>query len=177
MYETYIHILFLLLPLVSFSNMACISFHSCQNVPFEAAQTMDIELVCVKKEPEVSVELELVDNVTNPLEDDETQPIAVCVKTEKQVCTEESCEVQPGLVCVKTEPKEVCLEMELKECVKTELGEAAEKLGTASPQTGLYTDHEIKNELVLGPEEWHRPQVLPLPGPTLFSKWPSSSPS
>ncbi|XP_048000839.1 uncharacterized protein LOC125237720 isoform X3 [Leguminivora glycinivorella] len=79
--------------------------------------------------------------------------------------------VEAGMACVKSEPGEVCVKTELGEaCVKTESGEAcaeeereredsARGVSAAAARAGLYTGHEVKDELVLGPEEWHRPQV------------------
>ncbi|XP_063369909.1 zinc finger protein 354A-like [Cydia amplana] len=69
----------------------------------------------------------------------------VCLKTE------------PGEVCVKTEPGDVCVKEE-RECEDSVL----RGVSAAAAQAGLYMDHVVKDELVLGPEEWHRPKVLPL---------------
>ncbi|XP_048000804.1 zinc finger protein 343-like isoform X2 [Leguminivora glycinivorella] len=104
------------------------------------ATAMEAEAVCLKTEPgEACVK---------------TEPGEVCVKTEPgEACVK----TEPGEVCVKTEPGEACAEEE------REREDSARGVSAAAARAGLYTGHEVKDELVLGPEEWHRPQVLPLP--------------
>ncbi|XP_063388254.1 uncharacterized protein LOC134674129 [Cydia fagiglandana] len=106
----------------------------------ETAHIKEAEAVCVKTGPgEVCVK---------------TEPGEVCVKTEPgEVCVK----TEPGEVCVKTEPGEVCVKTEPEEpCVKEEQECEDSVLRGVS---ALHTDHEVKYELVLGPEEWHRPKA------------------
>ncbi|XP_063629170.1 uncharacterized protein LOC134800616 [Cydia splendana] len=82
-----------------------------------------------------------------------TESGEVCVKTEPgELCVK----TEPGEVCVKTEPGEVCVKTEPEEaCVKEERECEDSVLRGVNP---LHTDHEVKDELVLGPEEWHHPK-------------------
>ncbi|XP_063629173.1 uncharacterized protein LOC134800618 [Cydia splendana] len=150
------------------------------NTPTQTACIMEPEKVYVKTEPdEMCVKAEPIELFVK------TEPREACVTTEPgEVCviTEpgEVCVItEPGEVCVNTEPREVCVKTEHGEagevCVKTEPGEYVKErecdddagssgVSAAAAQVELYTDHEVKDELVLGPEEWHRPKVLPVQG-------------
>ncbi|XP_063388295.1 uncharacterized protein LOC134674170 [Cydia fagiglandana] len=121
---------------------------------------MESREMCVKTEPrEVYVK-------TEPREAGvKTEHREMCVKTEhREMCVktesgEAGVKMEPKRVCVKTEPREMCLKTE-QECTDS----AGSRIVSAvAAQARLYTDHEVKDELVLGPEEWHRPQVFPLP--------------
>ncbi|XP_063629157.1 gastrula zinc finger protein 5-1-like [Cydia splendana] len=74
--------------------------------------------------------------------------------------------MEPGELCVKMEPGELCVKTQPGELYVKEDQECQDSAGhgvsATAARAGLYVDHVVKDELVLGPEEWHRPKVLPL---------------
>ncbi|XP_048001177.1 zinc finger protein OZF-like [Leguminivora glycinivorella] len=71
-------------------------------------------------------------------------------------------DMEVEVACVKTEPGEACAEERERE-------DSARGVSAAAARAGLYTGHEVKDKLVLGPEEWHQEKV-PVKAPSTVER-------